>query len=71
MGLNAQARSSVAECFLDAEEVEGSIPSAPTIYIRCVFGGRRFAAFAADSFLLWIQKVYIEKYEYFGKNYGR
>ncbi len=26
-----KARSSVVECFLDAEEVEGSIPSAPTI----------------------------------------
>jgi hypothetical protein len=31
MGLEKQARSSVEECFLDAEEVEGSIPSAPTI----------------------------------------
>ena len=39
MGLNVQARSSVAECFLDAEEVEGSIPSAPTINERCVFKG--------------------------------
>ena len=29
--LAMRARSSVGECFLDAEEVVGSIPSAPTI----------------------------------------
>ena len=29
--LAIRARSSVGECFLDAEEVVGSIPSAPTI----------------------------------------
>ena len=29
-----QARSSVGERFLDAEEAKGSIPFAPTIFIR-------------------------------------
>ena len=31
-----QARSSVGERFLDTEEVRGSIPLAPTIYIKQV-----------------------------------
>ncbi len=44
----------MGECFLDAEEVEGSIPSAPTNYKECVFM-RKSERDKLLRLLCWIQ----------------